>query len=491
MKGSKLKRSIAAVMAAAAMCFSAIPAQFGIIAGAADDSHTVTVTTDGNGSASTDPTVQVPNGQVTLTATPNSGYEFDHWEIASQGDSSYSKTASVVFILDTTASMSSEIAKVKNNLINLVQSLDAKGIGLNISIIEYSDARHYDGSTKYDIFANGTNWTTDVNEAVTIFDGIKTGSGWDETPTDAFTQLVAGDGSLNFPADSINNYIFLLTDEGYYDFADNAENNAKNRYSMETWIDKFIAAGVKVSVVTTEREKTTYESLYLKTGGLYINIKADDYGKLMEDFSDYLDQTAVSVNKTSYENPYTMEMPKSDVTAKAFFKPVSKSAYTITVVTDGHGEAYASRSTAYAGEVIGITAKPASGYVLDTIECVKGGAVLNGSTFVMPESDVVISVSFKENLSEYISASRPYSYIFSYDSGMNLIETNCNRDFDNYPEYVTVKINLGKKYAGRTGKICAGRKSGSNVIENITLDENGCYVFKAGIAKNYSFVLED
>ena len=42
-----------------------------------------------------------------------------------------------------------------------------------------------------------------------------------------------------------------------------------------------------------------------------------------------------------------------------------------------------------------------------------------------------------------------------------------------------------------TGSLCSGRKSNRNVIETITLDENGCYTFKAGIAKNYSFVLDE
>ena len=170
------------------MCFGSISAQFEINA-YADSSHTVTVTTDGNGAASADTPVQIANGQVTLTATPNAGYEFDHWEIAST-TTSYSKEANIVFVLDTTGSMSNKIEKVKDNLANLVQFLDAKSMGLNMSIIEFSDARNYDGSTVYHTFSNGTHWTSDVSEAVAIFDKVKTGSGWDETPTDAFTQLL-------------------------------------------------------------------------------------------------------------------------------------------------------------------------------------------------------------------------------------------------------------------------------------------------------------
>lgn len=487
MKQRKIKSCIAAAMAF--MCFGSISAQFEINA-YADSSHTVTVTTDGNGAASADTPVQIANGQVTLTATPNAGYEFDHWEITST-TTSYSKEANIVFVLDTTGSMSNKIEKVKDNLANLVQFLDAKSMGLNMSIIEFSDARNYDGSTVYHTFSNGTHWTSDVSEAVAIFDKVKTGSGWDETPTDAFTQLLKKDGTLNFPAGSVNNYIFMLTDEDYFDFKDTAENSAKNRYPMETWIDKFVNAGVKVTVFTKEYYKSAYEDLFTKTGGMYVDITTEDYTKAMKDFADYLDQTSVTTGKTVYENPYTMTMPDGNVTAKAFFKPVNKSAYTITVVTDGHGRAYASKNTALPGENIGITAYPDSGYMLESVVCIEGGAVLHDNTFVMPAANVVIKVTFKENLTEYIMSGRPYSYIFTYDSEMNLVKINSNRNFDGFPDYVTVKIDLGKEYAGMTGSLCSGRKSNRNVIETITLDENGCYTFKAGIAKNYSFVLDE
>lgn len=487
MKQGKLKGCIAASMAV--MCMGLVSTQFEINAYAAD-SHTVTVTTDGNGTAAADTPVQTANGQVTLTATPNAGYEFDHWEISSTS-TSYAKEANIVFVLDTTGSMSDKIEKVNNNLSNLVQFLNTKSIGLNMSVIEFSDARNYDGSTIYHTFSNGTHWTSDVSETIAVFDKIKTGSGWDETPTDAFTQLINSDGTLNFPAGSVNNYIFLLTDEDYYDFKDTAENISKNRYPMETWIDKFANAGVKVTVFTDKYSKKAYEDLFTKTGGMYVDITTKDYTQAMSDFADYLDQTSVITDKTVYENPYIMTMPANDVSAKAVFKAVEKSAHRITVITDGHGTAYASHSTANAGTTVYVTQNADSGYVFDYMECVSGGAVLNGNRFVMPDCDVTILVHFKEDVSKYIIAALPHSYIFSYDHEMNLIDTNCNRSFDSYPEYLEVTIKLGADYAGRTGNICAGRKSSGKVIESITLDKNGCYTFKADIAKNYSFVLDE
>ena len=49
-------------------------------------SYTVTVTGDENGTATAEPGSGVPGEQVTLTATPNEGYQFKEWQIVSETD---------------------------------------------------------------------------------------------------------------------------------------------------------------------------------------------------------------------------------------------------------------------------------------------------------------------------------------------------------------------------------------------------------------------
>lgn len=477
MKFSKFSKGLAVLSAAA--CMTSMSASV-----MAADSYSVSCTAEGNGTASASVSSQTAGAPVTLNANPGSGAEFDHWEITTSG---YSRTASVVFVVDTSGSMSNDIKSVRENLTSLVTSLDAKDMGLNIALIEYSDAKHYPETTNYVTFANGSHWTSDVNEAITEFDKINDGSGYDETPTDAFSQLLTSDGKLDFPTGSVNNYIFLLTDEGYYDYKDDPDSN---HYSMDTWIDKFVDSIVRVSVVTEDSYKDDYEDLFTDTNGIFIDIDSEDYGKLMEDFASYLDNTSVSTTEKIYENPCTFTMPANDVSVKAVFKGAEKSAHKITVITDGHGTAYASHGTAYAGTSVTVFEKADSGYVFDSMECVNGGVSLNGRSFTMPDCDVTILVNFKEDVSKYIAAALPHSYVFSYDSDMTLIDTNSNRDFDSYPSYVEITIDLGEEYAGRTGNICKGRKSSSSVIESITLDDNGRYTFKADISKNYSFVLD-
>ena len=47
--------------------------------------HTVTVTTEGNGTASATPSAAEALTEITLTATPDKGYHFKEWQVISGG----------------------------------------------------------------------------------------------------------------------------------------------------------------------------------------------------------------------------------------------------------------------------------------------------------------------------------------------------------------------------------------------------------------------
>ena len=47
--------------------------------------HTVTVNTDGNGTASASPATASNGTEITLTAQPNAGYHFKEWQVVSGG----------------------------------------------------------------------------------------------------------------------------------------------------------------------------------------------------------------------------------------------------------------------------------------------------------------------------------------------------------------------------------------------------------------------
>ncbi len=113
----------------------------------------------------------------------------------------------------------------------------------------------------------------------------------------------------------------------------------------------------------------------------------------------------------------TFAMPESDVTVNAVFKKI----YTITLNKNDHGYitvetpkgAFTTKNdsqtvTAFAGETIAYDASPSSGYKFNHytftgVEVSYAGAKRGG--FVMPESDVTISATFKELVSHSITVS--------------------------------------------------------------------------------------
>lgn len=87
-------------------------------------------------------------------------------------------------------------------------------------------------------------------------------------------------------------------------------------------------------------------------------------------------------------------MPASNVNINATFV---KNAYKITKQNPINGD-FTVPETAEAGSKVTITLKPANGYEPDTISVRGGqGAIpVSGNTFTMPESDVVVDVTFKK-----------------------------------------------------------------------------------------------
>ena len=90
----------------------------------------------------------------------------------------------------------------------------------------------------------------------------------------------------------------------------------------------------------------------------------------------------------------TFEMPASDVIVGATFK---KSTYTITVAETENGDVEASAETAQMGDVITLTITPDAGYELDAITVMAGETpvTVENNQFTMPAGNVTVTVTFK------------------------------------------------------------------------------------------------
>lgn len=115
------------------------------------------------------------------------------------------------------------------------------------------------------------------------------------------------------------------------------------------------------------------------------------------------------------------------------------------------------------------------------------GSISGSGTFVMPSANVNIVSKIDEAAFAMHRAGVENSYVFSYDTDMNLIKTSSTRKKNDY-----VIVDLGEEYSGRAFTIYKGRKSTGTKITEGVLDADGRFIFEAaGYGKNYTLVIGD
>lgn len=179
------------------------------------------------------------------------------------------KKAELVFVIDSTGSMSDAINNVKTKITSFVNSLETQGVNLRIGIVEYRDIEE-DGMDSTIIHElNHSPWMNSTSEMVEVLNGISAGGGGDdpETVIDGLGYLVDGE-TIPWSSDSYK-FAVVLTDSGY---------KIANRHgfnSLQEVADALLAAGIITSVVTEESEFSTYDELPATTGGIKADISSD------------------------------------------------------------------------------------------------------------------------------------------------------------------------------------------------------------------------
>ncbi|MDR1216204.1 MAG: hypothetical protein LBK25_05950 [Treponema sp.] len=109
-------------------------------------------------------------------------------------------------------------------------------------------------------------------------------------------------------------------------------------------------------------------------------------------------------------NPYTFNLPASNVTIKGEFEKVPQGTYTVTIAQLTHGTITANPQSGQQGTTITLTVTPEDGYFLkeDTLKYTYGSTntPISGRTFVLPAQNVTVSAQFDEaeNANTLISA---------------------------------------------------------------------------------------
>ena len=381
---------------------------------------TITVKTDGNGTASASHAKAVVGTEITLNATPNTGYHFKEWEVISGG----------VTIKDDKFIMPSTNVEVKAIFEEDAPPVPTDPAKPNISVTgtyTYNGSVHTATVNGYDLATMDIsgNTATDAGD-YTVRVTSKTGR-WADGSTGAVTAAwsigkatqeapngligvaptteggsdgkISGVGAtMEYRAESEITYTACTGIE--------IENLPAGNYFVRYAEDNNHFAGPDVAVTVGEGAPLADCTITFNGNGGSgsmepVTVKAETNYILPEcGFTAPADQEfkAWEIGGTEYKvgDSYTVN---GDIEIKALWKNsvITPSTYTVTVSNDGNGTGAATPSTAAAGTNISLSATPNTGYHFKEWQVVSGGVTIENDKFTMPDGNVEIKAIFEKD----------------------------------------------------------------------------------------------
>ena len=391
-----------------------------MIAKAAPTEYTITVTTEGNGTASASHAKATAGSEITLTATPNTGYHFKEWQVM-RGN---------VTIKDDKFTMPDSEVEIKAIFEEDAPPVPTDPAKPNISVTgtyTYNGSVHtatvngYDPATM-DISGNTATDAGDYTVRVTS----KTGK-WADGSTDAVTAAWSiskatqeapsgltgvepstedgSDGKITGVTDKME---YRMEAEGSYTPCSGTEieNLSAGNYFVRYAGDHNHFASPDAEVTVGEgKPLADFTITFNGNGGSGsmgpVIVKAEtNYVLPACGFTAPADQQfkAWEIGGTEYEvgDPYKVNR---DTEIKALWENsvITPTTYTVTVGNDGNGTGTASPSTAAAGTTITLTATPNKGYHFKEWQVISGGVTIKDDKFTMPSANVEVKAIFEKD----------------------------------------------------------------------------------------------
>ena len=389
--------------------------------------HTITVTTAGGGTASASSTSATAGTEITLTATPNTGYHFKEWQVES--------LAGLV---------------ITNNKFTMPDS--------NVAVKAIFEEDSPFAPTKHTVTVktdgNGIAFASPLlavaGTEITLTAMPKEGYHFKEW------QVISG-------GVAIENNKFLMPDTNVEvkAFFEEGAPPAPTKYTV---------------TVTTEGGGTASASPAKTAAGTEITLTATP--NTGYHFKEWQVESLAGLVITN--NKFTM--PDSNVAVKAIFEedsPFAPTKHTVTVKTDGNGIAFASPLLAVAGTEITLTAMPKKGYHFKEWQVISGGVAIENNKFLMPDSNVEVNAVFEKDAppaptdpgKPSISVTGAYTYngsehtatVSGYNPATMDIAGNTATDAGDYTVRVTSKT--GRWADGSTGAVTAAWSIGKATQE--------------------------
>ena len=380
----------------------------------------VTVTSGGNGTASASPAKAAAGTEITLTATPNTGYHFKEWQVISGN----------VTIKDDKFLMPDSNVEVKAIFEEDAPPVPTDPAKPNISVTgtyTYNGSVHtatvsgYDPATM-DISGNTATDAGDYTVRVTS----KTGK-WADGSTDAVTAAWSigkatqeapngligvaptteggSDGKIT-GVDSTMEY--RMAGESSYTVCSGTEieNLSAGNYFVRYAEDNNHFAGTDAEVTVGKGAPLADCTITFNAGGGSgsmepVTVKAGTNYILPEcGFTAPADQEfkAWEIGGTEYKvgDSYTV---LGDTEIKALWENsvITPTTYTVTVGNDGNGTGTATPSTAATGTEITLTATPKEGYHFKEWQVISGNVTIKDNKFTMPDGNVEVKAIFEKD----------------------------------------------------------------------------------------------
>ena len=404
--------------------------------------YTVTVTTEGNGTASVSPDKAVAGAEITLSATPDKGYHLKEWQVESPTG---------LVITNNKFTMPDSNVEVKAIFEEDAPPAPTDPAKPSISVTgtyTYNGSEHtatvsgYDPATM-DISGNTATDAGDYTVRVTS----KTGK-WADGSTDAVTAAWSigkatqeapiglngvaptteggSDGKITGVTDKME---YRMEAEGSYTPCSGAEieNLSAGHYFVRYAEDNNHFASSDAAVTVGEGASLAdwtitfnagsgsgnMDSVTVKTGTNYILPECGFTAPTDQEFK------AWEISGTEYKvgDTYTVS---GDTEIKALWENsvITPTTYTVTVSNDGNGTGTATPSTAAAGTEITLTATPNKGYHFKEWEVISGGVTIKDDKFLMPNDNVEVKAIFEKD------APAPTEYTITYDLAGGTAEGN-------------------------------------------------------------------
>ena len=395
--------------------------------------YTVTVTTEGSGMASASPAKAAAGTEITLTATPDTGYRFREWQVIDGG----------VTIQDDKFTMPDKSVEVKAVFEEdtPITPTDPAKPGISVTgTYTYNGSQHtatvtgYDSATM-DISGDTATDAGDYTVRVTSRTG-KWADGSMEAVTAAWSirkatqEAPAGLAGVAPTTEGGNDgKITGVTDKMEYRMAGDSSYTACGGTEIENLSagNYFVRyAGDNNHFASPDREVTAGDGTPLADCAITFNTgggSGDMSPMTVKEGTNYIlpacgftaptDQEfkAWEIGGTEYQvgDSYTVN---GDTEIKALWKDsvIPPVEYTVTVKTEGSGTASASPAMAVAGREITLTATPDTGWHFKEWQVIDGGVTITSNKFTMPDKSVEVKAIFEKD-----APPAPTEYTVTFD----------------------------------------------------------------------------